>query len=112
MAVCTGCHLAEALPGKELCFTCSPEYPRGSFCSTGPQRHCCDIMAREVDHRCEQHDDPSDCPDALIHYSADHRRYGLRIHDGGSSYLVIAHCPWCGKELAGGRDAGERMIDV
>ena len=27
------------------------------------------------------------------------REFGLRILDGGSSYLVISFCPWCGKQL-------------
>lgn len=27
--------------------------------------------------------------------------YGVPIQDGGSSYLVIEFCPWCGKRLRG-----------
>ena len=25
--------------------------------------------------------------------------YGLIIHDGGSSYIDIKYCPWCGSKL-------------
>ena len=26
--------------------------------------------------------------------------YGIPIQDGGTSYLVIEFCPWCGKRIA------------
>lgn len=48
----------------------------------------------------EIHSDLSDCPDALVAYAAATGEYGLWIHDGGSSYMVIRHCPWCGTALA------------
>ncbi|EFV14924.1 DUF6980 family protein [Segniliparus rugosus] len=64
--------------------------------------HCCDAMAMRVDATCGQHKDPFDCPDALVHYSAALREYGLIIHDGGSSFIVIRHCPWCGLRLPEG----------
>jgi len=25
--------------------------------------------------------------------------FGIPIHDGGSSYIKIKYCPWCGKKL-------------
>lgn len=25
--------------------------------------------------------------------------YGLKIFDGGTSSIIIAYCPWCGKKL-------------
>jgi Domain of unknown function (DUF6980) len=27
------------------------------------------------------------------------REYGIIIHDGGSSHIVINYCPWCGARL-------------
>ncbi len=27
------------------------------------------------------------------------KKYGIPIHDGGSSYIRINFCPWCGREL-------------
>lgn len=56
-------------------------------------------MARQLSHTCEQHDDPFDCPDNLIVYFPRFDEYGIIIHDGGSSVLTIAHCPWCGRRL-------------
>lgn len=57
------------------------------------------MMALQLSHTCEQHDDPFDCPDHLIIYVAKFDEYGIIIHDGTSSKLSIAHCPWCGSKL-------------
>jgi len=63
------------------------------------KRHCCDEMARQADRRCDTHPDPFDCPDNPIFYAARFDEYGLIIHDGGSSFVVIDYCPWCGARL-------------
>ena len=52
---------------------------------------------------CDDHPDPTDCPDALVSYSARFDEYGVRIHDGGSSSLLISFCPWCGASLPASR---------
>ena len=57
------------------------------------------MMQGNVEHQCEQHPDPFDCADALVYYSARLREYGLIVHDGGSSCILIQHCPWCGTRL-------------
>jgi len=61
--------------------------------------HCCDAMARQVAWRCAGHEDPFDCPDALVMFDARFQEYGLIIHDGGTSVVGIAFCPWCGSRL-------------
>jgi hypothetical protein len=61
--------------------------------------HCCDAMTRAVNQLCGEHDDPFDCADKLIYYSPRADEYGIIIHDGGSSFSVIAYCPWCGAKL-------------
>lgn len=43
--------------------------------------------------------DPFKNPDALISYSEVFDEYGLIIHDGGESSVLIEFCPWCGKKL-------------
>ncbi|MEV0811342.1 hypothetical protein [Micromonospora sp. NPDC050200] len=67
---------------------------------------CCEMMRDKVETECDQHPDPFDCPDNLIYYDSDpsDERYGLIIHDGGSSYIAIRYCPWCGASLPGGTD--------
>ena len=37
--------------------------------------------------------------DKVIVYSSRFNEYGIPICDGGDSYIVISHCPWCGKKL-------------
>ena len=67
------------------------------------------------DRRCDSHANRFECPDALVHYSPRARTYGLIVHDGGSSFVAIAHCPWCGanlkkKELAAEARLATRML--
>lgn len=61
--------------------------------------HCCGKMREEVERRCEEHPDRSDCPDCLIEYFPRFHEYGITIHDGGSSVMRIVFCPWCGSRL-------------
>jgi len=63
-------------------------------------KHCCTRMTEQVQHRCDVHADPAGCPDALVGYFGG--QYGIRVHDGGSSFVVILHCPWCGTRLRKG----------
>lgn len=62
-------------------------------------KHCCIEMTKRIEHKCEQHKSPFECPDSIVVYSDNNKKYGIIIHDGGSSYIVIDFCPWCGKSL-------------
>ena len=64
------------------------------------KKYCCELMKNNVNHKCDQHDDPFDCLDNLITYSDKFDEYGLIIHDGGTSYILINYCPWCGSKLS------------
>ncbi len=57
------------------------------------------MMQDNVQNECELHPDRSDCPDCLIRLDDD-SRFGLYIHDGGSSAIDIKFCPWCGSQVA------------
>jgi hypothetical protein len=61
-------------------------------------------MERQVRHTCEIHSDPSDCPDALIAFAPASHEFGIRVHDGGGSFVTIAYCPWCGARLTDSSD--------
>lgn len=61
--------------------------------------HCCDDMHREAERVCDDHPSRHDCPDCLIAYLPAFREYGLLVHDGGTSSLLIHFCPWCGARL-------------
>jgi hypothetical protein len=59
-------------------------------------RHCCTKMTYylTLDKRSENIN-----PDAIIRYNKKQKEYGIPIHDGGSSYVKIDACPWCGRGL-------------
>jgi hypothetical protein len=56
-------------------------------------------MRANLEHKCDIHADVFDCPDRLVYYSSQNHQYGLIVHDGGSSYITIDYCPWCGTNL-------------
>ena len=67
--------------------------------ASGRVTHCCDVMAAALEFGCDQHDDPWACPDVAVVYHEPFDEYGIPIRDGGMSYLLIEHCPWCGSSL-------------
>jgi hypothetical protein len=68
--------------------------------------HCCLEMHQALAFDCDQHADPFECPDTLIVFHEPFGEYGLPIRDGGPTYLLISHCPFCGTKLPeSGRDA-------
>jgi len=62
------------------------------------EKICCNRMLENISHACKIHNDPFDCPDHLI-YKSKKNEFGIIIHDGGSSFIKIDYCPWCGKRL-------------
>jgi hypothetical protein len=66
---------------------------------SGRAADCCDAMVAALDHACEQHADPWECPDTALVYHEPFAEYGIPIRDGGMSYICIEHCPWCGGRL-------------
>jgi uncharacterized protein DUF6980 len=62
--------------------------------------YCCNTLKEQVSHRCADHPDPADCPDALIVEIQHTSEFGIRIHDGGGSFVRIHNCPWCGADLS------------
>ena len=59
-------------------------------------RACCSTMAGQLAHKCTKHE-PQDCPDVVILKYG--KGYGLPIKDGGSSFMLINFCPFCGTKL-------------
>jgi hypothetical protein len=57
-------------------------------------------MNYDLAQTCDVHESRYDCPDALVHFLGG--RYGLIVNDGGSSFIEISFCPWCGARLAAG----------
>jgi len=67
-----------------------------------PASLCCESMQAALQMDCATHDDPFECPDSLIAYNAGFNQFGLIVHDGGTSVVLIRYCPWCGSSLSKG----------
>ncbi|HTN46576.1 MAG TPA: hypothetical protein VL098_09530 [Flavipsychrobacter sp.] len=67
-------------------------------------KHCCLEMKY---HLIEYHKEKQELKnnseyinyDSVIVYDKSQKYYGIPIHDGGSSYIKIKHCPWCGTQI-------------
>jgi hypothetical protein len=62
-------------------------------------------MSNQLEMSCQDHPNLEDCPDSLI-AGLRSRKFGIRIHDGGSSVILIKFCPWCGTRLGRKRADG------
>jgi hypothetical protein len=67
-------------------------------------RLCCESMCTQLDAVCATHSSPADCPDKLLGRFGGQGVDGLYVRDGGSSFVVISYCPWCGERLSGRAD--------
>ena len=65
-------------------------------------KHCCRDMEHHAELTCPDHPDPADCGDIVVRKYPE--SYGIPVHDGGSSYITINYCPWCGQCLEEGED--------
>lgn len=50
-------------------------------------------------HCCQSMNDASVSDESSIIYIPKFREYGVKILDGGTSFLEINYCPWCGNKL-------------
>ena len=51
------------------------------------------------EHCCDRMDGYLKDEDELVDYIPKFREYGVPVHDGGQSHIVIRFCPWCGTKL-------------
>lgn len=72
----------------------------------------CVHIAEAVTFTCHVHDDPWDCSDYLIVYFKEEDRYGLPLRDGGTSYITINNCPWCGVKLNEVQEFSRRFLQT
>ncbi|WP_211290371.1 DUF6980 family protein [Flavobacterium croceum] len=56
-------------------------------------------MKYHSEFKCDIHKDDFDCPDKIIYSTKKNKEFGIIIHDGGTSFIKIKFCPWCGKKL-------------
>ena len=74
------------------------------------KKYCCETMKENSEFICKTCKDAFECPDTLIYHGKKNNDVGIIIHDGGSSYIQINYCPWCGKELENKREG--RSIEL
>jgi hypothetical protein len=67
-------------------------------------------MTGQLDFECDQHENPWECSDAVVCQTSE--GYGLPIHDGGTSYIQIQFCPWCGASLREGAPSAQRKLEL
>lgn len=67
-------------------------------------KYCCKMMFEQSSVSCPHHRNDT-CPDQTVFYktsataSGREIKSGILIHDGGSSFIEINFCPWCGLDL-------------
>lgn len=59
--------------------------------------YCCYQMREQLTTHCGDHPRKSGCPDTLVIETQS--GIAIPIKDGGSSYMRISFCPWCGSSL-------------
>jgi hypothetical protein len=83
----------------EDCTSCSDWHLKQTVINRGHKvsDFPCVHIAYRVTQTCEDHPNPWDCPDIMI--VKKDKGYGLPVRDGGSSYIKIEFCPWCGTKI-------------
>lgn len=64
-----------------------------------PGAHPCVHIAYHISQDPSSTVDPHDDPDVTLVFVESTKTYGIPVRDGGSSYIEIAYCPWCGTKL-------------
>ena len=64
-----------------------------------PTTFPCVHIAYHSTESCADHPDPWDCPHVILVRLED-GGYGIPIRDGGTGYIEIQFCPWCGRSVA------------
>ena len=63
------------------------------------KKYCCINMAYHlIEDKISKGKEKINYDSVMTHYKKG-KAFGIPIHDGGSSFIKINYCPWCGKEL-------------
>ena len=62
-------------------------------------QYCCEMMKSNIEFSCKTCKDEFECPDTLMVRNKKNNEIGIIIHDGGTSYIKINYCPWCGTKI-------------
>lgn len=64
-----------------------------------PKKYCCLDMAYHLIPSKQAIGQEAIHYDAVIMEHPKRKEFGIPIHDGGSSYIHIRFCPWCGRKV-------------
>jgi hypothetical protein len=64
-----------------------------------PGRSCEKYPVNRIEFCCERMTDAISGPEIPIVYVREFREFGIRVLDGGSSFIELSFCPWCGQKL-------------
>ena len=63
------------------------------------RKYCClDMAFRLIEDKVSKGKEEINYDSVMTHYKKG-KTFGIPIHDGGSSFIKINYCPWCGKKL-------------
>ncbi|MDX5435811.1 MAG: hypothetical protein LPK03_01370 [Pontibacter sp.] len=90
---------AEAIHEDEACYNwaIAEKLKSRGFNSEG---YCCMMMADKVFESLDEDGEIKyDDPEVIIN-KWDEGFYGIPVHDGSATMVVINYCPWCGSKLS------------
>lgn len=64
------------------------------------ESYCCLMLADKVYQSLDEEGETKYMDVDVIINKWDRGLYGIPIHDGGTSMVVINYCPWCGTKLS------------
>ena len=70
-------------------------------CGVTPSDHPCVHVAYLIAQDPLSSIEPISDPDVTLTFDSKNNRYGIPVRDGGSSYIEVFYCPWCGVPLPG-----------
>ena len=66
-------------------------------------------MARMIDPKCDLHEDPWDCEDAMVIYEPEFDSYAFMSRFEARFMTAMRFCPWCGDKK---RDLSDKYYDL
>lgn len=63
------------------------------------EKVCCNQFYEILKIEPSEGDTPFESGNVVLYHADNVDEYGIIIHDGGESYIVLRFCPWCGSSL-------------
>ena len=67
-------------------------------------------MSEKINHCCSEFDYFIKNGEVALCYNDTYREYGINVLDGGSSFIQIKYCPWCGNKFP--KDVGDEFSHI